>query len=88
MTCDTKISLCLLPGVSTYKLLLHFSIVAKDEDSTAQYNTVHYGIHSGNHFHIDQFTGDLFLIKQLDYETDKKYTLQVNLMSGFFFTVF
>jgi hypothetical protein len=38
-------------------------------------------IHSGgddNHFHIDQFTGDLFLIKQLDYETDKNYTLQEN----------
>lgn len=71
-------------------LLFHFSIVAKDKDPTAQYNTVHYSIHSGNdgnHFHMDQFTGNLFLIKQLDYETDKKYTLQVNLMSGFFFPI-
>lgn len=61
--------------------MLYFSrIYAVDKDSNPLFNTVTYNITGGNgstYIDIDSRTGDLWLVKELDYEEEKLLMLTV-----------
>ncbi|VDI57094.1 Hypothetical predicted protein [Mytilus galloprovincialis] len=61
------------------------SIKAIDADPTEEFNTVHYGIESGDsqgHFSIDTLSGNIYIMKNLDYETTTNYNLKVTATDG------
>ena len=60
---------------------IYFRFVAKDDDTTPEFNTVRYWLDiSVEHFYIDSSSGALYLSKELDYEKQKQHKFTVRIL--------